>query len=227
MIVNTPAVVLKSFPYSDTSIIAKCYTREQGKVSIIIKGARRKKSPLAAYFQPMNHIELVYYYKQTRDLQTVSKASFNQIWGNLNQDLKKITYGLAILELTDKTNTDTDPHPELFDELVDVLTTLDSGDLRANLIFWYYQIKLLTTLGFKPNFYSIENENVKFPNPFAGPNSKNILMDLSKNSLKSITNTVATDKDRKAISDYLTKFIRYHFDDIEHLKSFEVLKKIM
>lgn len=227
MIVNTPAVVLKSFPYSDTSIIARCYTREQGKISVIIKGARRKKSPLAAYFQPMNHIELVYYYKQTRDLQAVSKASFNHIWNDLNQNLKKITYGLAILELTDKTNTDTDPHPELFDELVEVLSELDSGRLRANLIFWYYQIKLLSTLGFKPNFYNTEDVNIKFPNPFAGPNSENILMDLSENSLKSITNTVATDKDRKAISNYLTTFIKYHFDDIEQLKSFEVLKKIM
>ncbi len=227
MIINTPAVVLKSFPYSDTSIIARCYTREQGKISVIIKGARRKKSPLAAYFQPMNHIELVYYYKQTRDLQAVSKASFNHIWNDLNQDLKKITYGLAILELTDKTNTDTDPHPELFDELVDVLSELDKGKLRANLIFWYYQIKLLTTLGFKPDFYNTEEENVNFPDPLAGPNSEKILTDLNENPLKSITNTVATDKDRKAISDYLSTFIKYHFDDIDKLKSFDVLKKIM
>ena len=58
MIINTPAVVLKSFPYGETSIIARCYTKEQGKVSLIVKGARRKKSPLAAYFQPMNYLDI-------------------------------------------------------------------------------------------------------------------------------------------------------------------------
>lgn len=227
MIINTPAVILKSFPYSETSIIARCYTKEQGKISVIVKGARRKKSPLAAYFQPMNYLDLVYYYKSTRDLQAVSKASFLEIWSSLNSDLKKIAYGLAILELTDKTNTENDPHPDLFDELITVIKALNDSELRLNLIFWYYQVKLLTTLGFRPDFYNLEHGNIKFPNPFKGANSENILMDIVDNKLSSLTNTVATSEDRKAISDYLTAFIKYHFEDIDHLKSFDVLKQII
>jgi len=227
MIINTPAVVLKSFPYGETSIIARCYTKEQGKVSVIVKGARRKKSPLAAYFQPMNYLDLVYYYKQTRSLQAVSKSSFVTIWTDLNQDLKKIAHGLAILELTERTNTDNDPHTELFEELVSVLTAIDTSELRLNLIFWYYQIKLLTILGFKPDFTDLDHGSIKFPNPLKGPNSENILNDISNNNLESIQNTVATNEDRKAISDYLRVYFRYHFDEIENLKSFEVLKQII
>jgi len=227
MIINTPAVVLKSFPYSETSIIARCYTKEQGKISLIVKGARRKKSPLAAYFQPLNYLDLVYYYKPTRSLQSVSKASFAVIWNDLNSELKRIAHGLAMLELTEKTNTDNDPHPELFDELISALIAIDSSKLRLNLIFWYYQIKLLTILGFKPDFTNLVHGNIKFPNPYKGPNSKKILDDITNNNLKSITNIIATNADRKAISDYLSVFLRYHFEDIENLKSFEVLKKII
>ena len=106
MIINTSAVVLKSFPYSETSIIARCYTKDHGKVSLIVKGALRKKSPMPAYFQPMNYLDIVYYNRQTRNLQSISKASFVQIWSNISQDLKKIAYGLAIIELTEKTNTE-------------------------------------------------------------------------------------------------------------------------
>lgn len=227
MIINTPAVVLKSFPYSETSIIARCYTKEQGKISLIVKGARRKKSPLAAYFQPLNYLDLVYYYKPTRSLQSVSKASFMVIWNDLNSELKRIAHGLAMLELTEKTNTDNDPHPELFDELISALKAIDSSELRLNLIFWYYQIKLLKILGFKPDFTNLVQGNIKLPNPYKGPNSKKILDDITNNNLKSITNIVATNADRKAISDYLSVFLRYHFEDIENLKSFEVLKKII
>jgi DNA repair protein RecO len=227
MIVNTPAVVLKSFPYSETSIIARCYTKEQGKISVIVKGARRKKSPLATYFQPMNYLDLVYYYKQARDLQAVSKASFIKMWSNLTKDLKKITYGFAVLELTDKTNTENDPHPELFNELVNVLQFLDSAALRANLIFWYYQIKLLTALGFKPDFYNLEHGNISLPDPLSGPNCESILTDLTNNDLSSIKNTIAIDKDRQAISNYLNAFLKYHFEDIDKLKSFSVLKQIL
>ncbi|MBT5224254.1 MAG: DNA repair protein RecO, partial [Candidatus Marinimicrobia bacterium] len=32
MITHTPAIVLKSFPYGDTSIIARCFSEYQGKV---------------------------------------------------------------------------------------------------------------------------------------------------------------------------------------------------
>ena len=227
MIINTSAVVLRSFPYGETSIIARCYTRDHGKVSVIIKGARRKKSPMAAYFQSMNYLDIVYYYRETRSLQSVSKATFVEIWSNLNQNLKKIAYGLAVIELTEKTNTENDPHPELFDELVAVLKAFNSSDLRLNLIFWYFQIKLLTILGFKPDFHQLEHGNVKFPNPFAGPNSENILEDLNNNTIDSISNITATRKDRKAISEYLAAFINYHFDGLDSLKSFSVLKQIL
>lgn len=227
MIINTSAVVLRSFPYSETSIIARCYTRDHGKVSLIVKGARRKKSPMAAYFQSMNYLDIVYYYRETRSLQSVSKAAFVEIWSGLNQELRRIAYGLAVIELTEKTNTENDPHPELFDELIAVLKAFNSSELRLNIIFWYFQIKLLTILGFKPDFHQWEQGNVKFPNPFAGPNSEKILTDLSNNPIDSISNITATSKDRKAISEYLTAFINYHFEGLGNLKTFSVLKQII
>ena len=45
MIVHTSAIVLKSFPYGDTSLIAQCFSKDKGKIGVIIKGARTKKKP--------------------------------------------------------------------------------------------------------------------------------------------------------------------------------------
>ena len=42
MIIQSQAIVLKSFSYSNTSIIARCLTREMGKISVIIHGAKKK-----------------------------------------------------------------------------------------------------------------------------------------------------------------------------------------
>ena len=47
MIMQTPAIVLKSFPHGETSIIARCFSRNYGKISLIIKGARTKKKSKA------------------------------------------------------------------------------------------------------------------------------------------------------------------------------------
>ena len=76
MIINTPAIVLKSFPYGDTSLIARCFSKDNGKISLIIKGARSKKSSKTSQFQPLSYIDIIYHYKPNRKLQTLTKVDF-------------------------------------------------------------------------------------------------------------------------------------------------------
>ncbi|MFC1550097.1 DNA repair protein RecO [Candidatus Neomarinimicrobiota bacterium] len=227
MIVQTPAIVLKSFPYGDSSLIVRCYTRDQGKVNLIIKGARRKKSSMAAYFQPINHIDIIYYHKDTREIQTVSKVAFNDIWTGIGDDLKRIAVALSIIELTDKTNTNHDPHSDLFDLLLDVLRKINLKNERLNLLFWYFQIQLLSILGFKPNLDQQEFRGMVLQDPFSGPNSGRILMALRDGDMDSLSDIQVTIKDRKVISEYLTDFLRYHFDSISELKSLKILKQML
>ena len=105
MIVKTSAIVLKRFPFGETSIIARCFTREEGKVNIIIKGAKRKKNHSSSFFQPINCLDMLYYFKPNRDIQTASKVSYNKIWSKFHANLKHMSYGMALMEITDKTTT--------------------------------------------------------------------------------------------------------------------------
>ena len=59
MIIDSTAIVLKRFLYGDTSIIARCFVKEIGKVSFMVHGAHRAKSSKAAYFQPANCIDFI------------------------------------------------------------------------------------------------------------------------------------------------------------------------
>ena len=80
MIVNTSAIVLKSFSYGESSLIARCFSEKNGKVSLIVKGAKKNKSPKAPYFQPLCYIDIIYNHKLNRDLQILSKVNFRQYW---------------------------------------------------------------------------------------------------------------------------------------------------
>jgi len=227
MIVHSPAVVLKSFSYSETSIIAKCFTRELGKVSVIVRGAKRKNSPNAAYFQPANYLDLVFYHKPTREIQTLSKASFVKTWPCLGDDLKKTAYALSAIELTDKTTTGYDAHIALFDELINVISRFDKENKKFNLIFWCFELKLLSLLGFKPDFKN-KNQSKGISDPFAGPNSEKLLKELQGGIMsETLINISVTKKDRKVIGNYLNSYFRYHFDGINKLKSFEVLRQVL
>ena len=99
MIIDSTAIVLKRFAYGETSIIARCFVKEIGKVSFMVHGAHRAKSSKAAYFQPANCIDITFYFKENRDLQTISKASFFKSWSVIPSDIKKIAYAMAILSL--------------------------------------------------------------------------------------------------------------------------------
>ena len=74
MIVNTPAIVLKSIAYGETSIISRCFSRNKGKISLMVKGAKSKKVPKVSYFQPLSYVELVYNEKPNRTLNILSKV---------------------------------------------------------------------------------------------------------------------------------------------------------
>ena len=73
MIAQTPAIVLKSFPYRETSIIARCFSRNYGKISLIIKGARTKKQSQASFFEPLSHIDLVSHHKSVESYKLYQK----------------------------------------------------------------------------------------------------------------------------------------------------------
>ena len=227
MIKNSIAIVLKRFPYSDTSLIARCFVKDLGKVSFIVHGAHRKKSPMGAYFQPANCLNLVYYFKENRDLQTISKASFDYSWSNIPKDLKKISYAMAMIELTDKCLRDNDSHNNLYSELFSSLKGVENSNSQLNLIYWHYQYSLLTFLGFKPDFQQSELDFIPLPNPFEGPNSKDIFNYFEKGKQITDKKFEITAKDRRVISNYLNVCLGIHFEGVKNLKSLKILREIL
>ena len=233
MIVHSTAIVLRRFSYSDTSIIARCFTREMGKLSFIIRGAKRKKSPQSAFYEPMSHLDLVFNHNKRRDLHFVTKASFSSTYLNMYKDLKRIGYGMAIVELTEKTVIDEDPNTELFDELINILSIIDSQQMQLNLIYWYYQLKLLDLQGFKTDLNNNNLAGLGLPNLNNGPNSKNILSTLLSGNIiedgfiKKIEKLTVSLEDRRIISQYINSCLNYHFDGLHDLKSLRVLKALV
>ena len=199
----------------------------------MVRGAKRKKSPQTAFYEPMSHLDLVFYYNERRDMQTVSKANFATTYKNIHGDLKRIAYGMAVVELTEKTITDHDPHSELFIALLNTLNTIDTRVEQLNLVYWYYQIKLLTLLGFKPDLNNRDLTGLVLPDPTKGPNSAQILSfllsgDLSDPGFQSKLNELSiSSKDRKVISQYINTCLYYHFDGLKELKSLNVLKALV
>lgn len=227
MIVETPAIVIRTHPFSETSVIARCFTREMGKIGLMVHGAKKSRSQRSAHFQSLSHLNLIFYHKSGRGLQTLKKSDFIETWKNYHNDLKRIALAMAAIELTEKTVTDEDPHPDLFDELVSVLRTLDTRKSALNLVFWYYELKLLILLGFRPDLDDESFHGVVFPDLNKGRESRQILEMLMNSELEDIAERKVDPVDRKIIHSYLLTHLRYHFEDLKELKTFNVLRSLV
>ncbi|PSQ80009.1 MAG: DNA repair protein RecO [Bacteroidetes bacterium QS_1_63_11] len=149
-IVRTEAIVLRSLDYGETSQIVTLYTREKGKLGVMAKGARRPKSSFGATLQPMAYTQVVFYYKPTRTLQTLSESSHVESFHRLRRNLTSITVGFRIVELVDALMETEDAQPEVFALLVHALRRLNAREARVTNVWPYVQLQLAQILGVAP-----------------------------------------------------------------------------
>jgi DNA repair protein RecO (recombination protein O) len=151
MIVRSDAVVLRAIEYGETSQIVTLYTRRHGQITVMAKGARRPKSRFGSSLQPMAYVQVVYYYKPQRGLQTLKEATHVQVLHGVRADMAKITAGLRMVELARVLSHDEEQNVLLFTLLVQSLLRLDAADERVGNVLPYFQLRLATVLGFSPD----------------------------------------------------------------------------
>lgn len=152
MIVSTHAIVLNKKNYSDSSLICDLFSKDYGKVTIIAKGAKSIKNPLGALLQPLNYIECIYYYKSSRNIQTLKEASIINKYYAIENDYKKMQYGLTIVDLINQINYVECPSAIIFRLTYKILESLDNvKNIYINILFIFFLLQYLIYLGYRPS----------------------------------------------------------------------------
>jgi DNA repair protein RecO (recombination protein O) len=151
MIVKTEAVVLRSINYRDKSKVVTLYTKAFGRMAVIAKGCRDAKSKFGSAFEPTSHIEAVLYKRDTRDLQNISDAQLLSGFSGLTSEMPRLAAALPILELVNLA-TEEEANPKLFFLLVEVLKKINAAKKNTINFFFFFQVRLIELLGFKPSF---------------------------------------------------------------------------
>jgi DNA repair protein RecO (recombination protein O) len=69
-LVTTPAVLLRSYPYGESSRVLRFFTRDAGLVGIMARGVRKSMARDGSGLESFAGGALTFYMKSTRDLQT-------------------------------------------------------------------------------------------------------------------------------------------------------------
>lgn len=151
-IIKAEGIILRSMKMGETSKLLTLFTREHGVLKLIAKGSRSRKSRFGATLDVLNVVHIVYYHKESRELQILSAADIVETYQNLSADLVKWGYANACGELIIRAHPAAEATPKLYPILLDSLRAMNeipTGSDRA--CFWGLQMKLLSVFGVPPN----------------------------------------------------------------------------
>lgn len=147
----TPAIVLSSLRYGESSKIVRLATREHGVQSAIAKGALRPKSRFGAALQVLCLGQAQVILSERRDLHTLTAFDVTHLPLAMAGDLDRYSSAVALAEVMARVGPSAS-HPEIFDLLRDGLALLESAPVEALeslalRLLW----RLTGELGFQPS----------------------------------------------------------------------------
>jgi DNA repair protein RecO (recombination protein O) len=149
------AFVLHHYDWSETSLVLDLFTREQGRLAVVAKGAKRPYSQLRAVLLPFQRIQvsLSKPAKGTEGAAEVVTLRGAEWAGGATMPAGAALFsGYYLNELLLKLLARQDPHPALFDAYAQTLPQLHADeDLQSQAALRAFELRLLMELGLLPD----------------------------------------------------------------------------
>ena len=249
MILSSKGIILKVFPYSNTSIICNVFTDSHGKLTFIAKGIRKPKNPLLSILQPFNLLELQYYYKKNRSMQLIKEADILISFDDIRKNMQSITLGTQTVNIINRIFEQEYPNEIIFRLIYKTLHKLSSENNK--IFFLFFLFHLLKQLGFMPNIHRCHQCNKSFSdqiifsfslksliciscdsNNFSEFDMKinietvKILRLIDTTNIDQISELKISSKTLYEIYIFLISFMRCHIQYINNIKGIDELEKI-
>jgi len=162
---HAEAIVLRVQPVTESSLLVLWFTREFGKLKTLAKGARRPKSPMRGRLDLFYQDEISFLRSRRSDLHLLHECFLEKPHPALRGSVPVLTAASHVCELVDALTVVEDAHPDLFDLLAEILTSLEKSTTPAQLI--WFELQALATTGWKPVFDG-DNGTAKVMRSLAG-----------------------------------------------------------
>ncbi len=238
MFTNLTAIVLHSFMFNDTKLIAEILTETEGRISCVMKIPRTKsrKSP-KNLFQPLSILDLSLEKKPASQLTTVKEAHLSLAYSSIPFDAKKLSIAFFIAEFLKTTTRNGQSDPLMFRFIRESLLWLDNAVTGYANFHLAFLIRMTRFIGIYPNLdnYTQESrfnlENGSFARKGSGKSFLSIkettimrkLMRINYNNMHLFR---MTRSERNRCLDTITDFYRMHLPDFGELKTLDILREM-
>lgn len=154
MLQKIEGIIIRTADYGETNKIVTVYSRENGKVALMARGAKRPKSRFASSSQLFIYGSFVYH--KSKGIGTLNQADIIDSFREIRSDLMLTAYGAYMVELLDKLTDDQEKNPYMFELLYQLLHHLNEGE-DGEILMRILETKLLAVTGSMPVLHQCTN----------------------------------------------------------------------
>jgi DNA repair protein RecO (recombination protein O) len=151
--------LLRKFPYSESSLVLKAFTREHGVVSFMAKGARRQNSRLHGLLEPGLHLQFLFPAHARGEMRVLSDVALLRDFSGVRDDIARQGLAQVFGEVLLKYLPDGARAPDFHDLMLRALERIDTPVATRDLDRRDLQTRLAAFLldfcklsGFQPQF---------------------------------------------------------------------------
>jgi len=240
MIIKTRAIILRTFKYSESSLILEAYTENNGLKRFIVSGVRKPRAKIgASLLQLMSLLEIVAYDRADRDLNRLKEVKPAYVYQKLPFSIQRGAIGLFMTEIAQKTLRASEQNERLFAFLFDIFRFLDQTTQPIANIHLHFLLQLSGFLGFQPGGDYSEEESIfdlqegvfvpLFSNPAHAirPPLSAFLYQLLLTDLENCHTVKMSRDERNALLNHLIDFYRLHIESLHEVNAHEVLRQVL
>ncbi|MEW6071127.1 MAG: DNA repair protein RecO [Planctomycetota bacterium] len=144
------ALVLRRFPYGESSLVVHVLTRGHGRLSLLAKGAYRPRSGTCGVLDLFDTLELGWRRPARAEVGLLTSGALVVRRRGLTADLVRYRAGLGVLELAALGAREGEADPALFDLTVETLDALAAGVAAPALVEAAFDLRFLAAMGLAP-----------------------------------------------------------------------------
>jgi DNA repair protein RecO (recombination protein O) len=149
---STKAFVLGKKDFKEADQLVTLFTESQGKVRAIAKGIKKAKSRNVGNLEPLNLIEVMLV--PGKNLEIITQVKIINSFSGLKENLNSISLVYYLVELLERTLSENEPVPDIFQLFKEFLTKIDQEkDPLHSFLLHSFELKLIRYLGFSPELF--------------------------------------------------------------------------
>lgn len=238
MIISSSGIVLSTLRYSDSSVIARIYTRSKGLRTFMVRTGKGKSAlPKLGLLQPLSLVEVSFKDDERKTMHTLRSIERESALRSIAFDPLKTCIALFVAEVMGQAIGEEEANDELFKFLHGSVLLLDDANESVN-FHLKFMVEFTRFLGFYPRsngrmlpFFDMSEGEFNATEPmhpyFLKEPLTGVFQALLNVGMTAFGTVKMTNSQRRELLQRLIDYYRLHLDGMKELNSHRILEEVL